>query len=403
MVLLFGGCLLAVNISAASAAESLELNIPALSGKKKVGTRSFELIDRSRPAGFDQPGKRRLMVQVWYPRKKAGGACRVSEYLPPLTAQKLMGFIGVSKQVEVDTRACAGGPVERRKLPLIMFSHAYTANRGVYASLLTDLASRGFIVAAVDHTYDAFAVEFPGGKLVDGMFGSPLASKQVSEAELASLITMRTRDIRFVTTRLLKENRKKRSWLKGRIDPGRIGAFGHSLGGATATRVATVYRRFRASSDVDGSLFGNWPLTVKSKKPYLLLTAEKGLGGVVNQDKSCVFFNRAKAPKFAWQQQGAMHLSFSDFQTLAPQVAEKDPEWPFKTLYPAIIGDLDPATAVRAQRQALAWFFTEYLRPVKKRGKGKVFEPPKGIVTLGGPKPPAGIVNLTPEQLTCQS
>lgn len=38
----------------AAAQDSLELSIPPLTGKSRVGTRSFELVDRSRPAGFGQ-------------------------------------------------------------------------------------------------------------------------------------------------------------------------------------------------------------------------------------------------------------------------------------------------------------------------------------------------------------
>jgi len=373
----------------AGAAEKLDLKVPRLTGKGQVGTRSFELVDRSRPAGFDQTGKRRLMVQVTYPRKR--GTCRNAPYLLGGTAERLLAFLNLEPPVDIDTDTCVGGPVRRKKLPLVVFSHAYTADRAVYTSLVADLASRGFVVASIDHTSDAFAVEFPGGEVVDGVYGSPLASKPVTEPELVHLINVRTRDVRFVTTWLLKQNRARKSWLKGRVDPKRIGVFGHSLGGATAARVGQVDKRFRASADIDGSLFGKWPLTTKSRKPFLLFVAENGLGSVLGLDKSCRFFGNAGRPKLAWQLGGAEHLSFSDFQTLAPQIAAGRPEWPYAALYPIIIGNLDPAASVRSQRNAVARFFRAYVMNGKKPRKVKP------------PAPPAGVVPVTTEQLTCDT
>lgn len=372
-----------------AADQPLRLEVPALTGKAQVGTRSFELTDRSRPAGFEMSGRRRLMVQVTYPRVRGAGICRKAAYLPEGTAQRLLSYLALEGKVEIDTRACVGGPVARKALALIVFSHAYTADRAVYTALVNDLASRGYLVASIDHTGDAFAVQFPGGDVIDGLYGSPLASKPIDESELVKLVDVRTRDVRFVTTWLLRQNRVKKSWLKGRIDPKRIGVFGHSLGGATATRVALIDRRFRASADVDGSLFGEWPLTAKSKKPFLLFTATDGLASVLPKDKSCRYFGNAARPKLAWELTGAKHLSFSDFQVLAPQIAERKPDWPYAGLYPIITGNLDPAASVLAQRTALARFFNAYVKSGRRPNQVKA------------PSAPAGVMKVSAEKLTC--
>lgn len=390
------GCVLALTwlmaVSAAQAVEPLKLSVPPLSGKAKVGTRSFELVDRARPAGFDQPGPRRLMVQVTYPRRKRKpGPCPKADYLPPKAQAELLKVFAVKDPVEANTRSCAGGRVMKRRSPLILFSHAYTADRAVYTSLINDLASRGFIVVSVDRTWDAFTVEFPSGEMANGLFGSPINSKPIPEEELVGLINMRTRDIRFVTTWLMKRNRARKSWLRHRIDRKRIGVAGHSLGGATAARVALVDRRFRAYADIDGSLFGEWPLTGKSTKPFLLFVAESGLGSVLPKDKVCRWLGNAAKPKLAWELTGGMHLTFSDIQTLAPQIAVQNPSWPFAGLYPMLIGDLDPSASIRSQRNALARFFRSYLpRPGK-------------MVPRKPPAPPSGVVPVPQGDLACES
>jgi len=374
-------------IGPAQAAETIDLRVPEPTGRHEVGTRTLLMVDRDRPAGFEHDGPRRLMVQVTYPRVELPARkCREARYMPAGTEGRLVEYIALDRPVTLATGACRGAPMIRRKLPLIMFSHAYTASRGVYATLVNDLASRGFIVAAVDHTYDAFAVQFPDGALVDGEFGNPLASKPITEPELVQLVNLRVRDVRTVTTRLIRRS-LRRTWLKGRIDRARIGAFGHSLGGATAARVADLDRRFRASADLDGSLFGSWPLTRRSAKPFLLLVAEKGLGRVLHLDKSCRYLENARRAPLAWQLGGAAHLSFSDFQPLAPELAAEYPEWVFAPLYPVIIGTVEPGASVRAQRQALARFFRRSLRPGG---------------AAADPSPPTGIAPVAVDRLACQ-
>lgn len=378
-------CLLGVGT--AGAEQVATIGIPAASGPHRVGTRTIQLVDRSRSTP-GEAGPRRLMVQVTYPRaKKRPGPCRPARYMAPGVEQRLLEMIRLESPVEVTSGICDGGVVMRRRSPLLIFSHAYTANRGVYASLITDLASRGFVVAAIDHPPDAFAVEYPGGRVVDGEYGSPLGSKPVTEDELVGLTDLRVRDVRFTIGQLMRRTRKNGSWLRARIDRSRIGALGHSLGGATAARAATLDRRVRAMADVDGSLFGSWADSASTRKPFLLLTAETGLASVLPRDRACRFYGNAAGPKLAWQLDGGAHLTFSDFQALAPQVAETVPSWPFASLYPMLVGSLDPPASVRSQRRALARFFNRYVKAAGKRGQR--------------PAPPVGISSVTADRLAC--
>lgn len=101
---------------------------------------------------------------------------------------------------------------QRSSFPLIMFSHGTGGNRLASSWFCAGLASRGFIVAAVDHfgnTYD-----------------NPIPVEFVS-------IWKRPQDISFVLSKLLAEKQ-----FAGRIRESDIFAAGFSLGGYTALALA---------------------------------------------------------------------------------------------------------------------------------------------------------------------
>jgi predicted dienelactone hydrolase len=53
-----------------------------------------------------------------------------------------------------------------------VFSHGLTGTFTDYTFLFEDLASRGYVVASVDHTYDASAVDLGDGRIARSRFGS---------------------------------------------------------------------------------------------------------------------------------------------------------------------------------------------------------------------------------------
>lgn len=371
--------LVALPQGAAAQDPEIQVALPAPSGKFDVGTRELELVDRSRVDTPGSPGARRLMVQATYPMAaKPKGKCKPSRYISPLVQPILMEAVAVDRSIGIETGVCKGGKIAGAKRPVLIFSHAYTSDRFVYGSLVNDLASRGSVVLAPDHPPDSFAIEYPGGRLVEGEYGRPLAPDDISADEIAALNELRAADARFVLTKALKLNRAKQGLLAGHLDRKRVGVLGHSLGGSTAARTAQLDGRFDAVADLDGSLFGDWNQQTGDDTPFLLLAAEGGVGESYGEQPLCTYIAGLSGPRFAWLLPDSLHFSFSDFQTLAPEIAKAYPEWAFAGAYQAVVGTIDPVASINAQRQALDAFFGRYV----KRGKGAEPQPVGGFEAM---------------------
>lgn len=374
--LLIAGLAVSLGTPTVAAAGDIELTIPRATGNYQVGTRAELAVDRSREMGFGMPGKRKLMIQLFYPRAKTRvngkrPRCLPSDYAPRAIVDHLAEKTSLTDRVNFKTGACKGGPSARGKHPTVILSHAFAANRMLYTSLATDLASRGFIVAVVDHTYEAFMVKFPTGPIAEGIYGGPLDATEVAPAELAELESVRSDDVSFALTYVNRLSSRKASPLFGHVDKGRSGIFGHSLGGGTSFEAANDDGRFDASANLDGEVWNDSLAASNTTKPHLLLLSEGALLGTFQFTLACAYYERLTGPKHALLLTDAMHYAFSDFQVMAPQILEQNPEWQLASLLPDFIGTAGPRSAVAIQRETLAKFFRFYLGP-RKDGSPKL-------------------------------
>ena len=263
--------LVAATVLVAPAAASDLLVLPAPTGPHQVGWDELHLVDQDRPDPWVPPAPRELMVSVWYPAVTPRGAD-----VPYATADEsrlllnLFGITGVPEDAltRVRTHARAGAPPLRtpRRLPLVVLSPGFSLPRWTLTALAEDLASRGYLVAGVDHTYEAAAVTFPDGRVAECV----VCTGSWTGAEIAA---SRARDLSFVLNRLLGHPRYGRM-----IDPHRIAAVGHSMGGAAAAETMLTDRRVIAGANLDGSF--QPALNRDLGRPFLMLGAgEHGLPG----------------------------------------------------------------------------------------------------------------------------
>ncbi len=152
-------------------------DLPPPDGPLPVGVRDFLLIDGNRLGvladAADEP--RKLLVRVWYPAEPVAGAKPRSYFThaeAEATASGLGNLIGApfllrylkhayTNAVEDAPPAAADEP-----RPVVVYSHGYTSFAGQNAALMENLASHGYLVFSVHHSYDSSPAVFPDGTVL---------------------------------------------------------------------------------------------------------------------------------------------------------------------------------------------------------------------------------------------
>jgi dienelactone hydrolase len=257
---LSAGCLLLIIATAVLSSLLPMFRLPKPTGQYAVGTRLLYMVDPSREDefGFSPSGHRELMVQVWYPAQLSQSD-RLAVYRRRSEATRVSSYQSVLKTHSfLDAEVLrAGAP-----FPLLIFNPAWTGQRTQNTFLMEELASHGFVVASIDHTYYSGAVAFPDGREMDSRHAPEMGSfaqNTVDEEETmgAKFVRILAKDDSFVLDQLQAMNQDAASPFFQRLDMARVGALGHSIGGAAAAQAALDDPRIKAALNLDGWMFGD--------------------------------------------------------------------------------------------------------------------------------------------------
>jgi dienelactone hydrolase len=286
----------------------------------------MDLVDPTRNDPFLSNGaKRELMVRFWYPAS-AGQACSRADYASPQVWSDFSRLMGIPLP-HVTTNSCSNTSISDGAHPVVVFTHGYTGTFTDYTFLIEDLASRGYIVASVDHTFEATAVEFPDGRLARSVLGSHLGNSMRADADSMDFaVSVRLNDLQFVLNALASLNSGSAGPFAGKLDMSRVALAGHSLGGLTTILGVEQDSRFRAGVVLDGvvpnsALHG-------TDTPMLLLAA----GRDTWSPEEALLWSGLRGPRIAVNLHGAEHLTTSDAVWLAAGAIKTGTMGPDKTI-----------------------------------------------------------------------
>lgn len=281
------------------------------SGEYSVGTISYTLTDESREEYFTkEKDNRKVTIQYWYPIDKSG-----------------------------QEETIANG-----KFPLVVFSHGAFGYRMSNYSTYQELASHGYIVASIDHTYHAFMTKQTDGKVIIAnldFINSAMAAQleDISAEEIYKLeqewMKLRTEDMAFVLDYIKKTAvSTDANAIYKNIDLNHIGVFGHSLGGAAAAKIGRDDKDVDAVIVVDGTMLGEITgfengkeiaTNVPYPKPIMNFYNESHYSdALANQDEypNMVAYKNAK-DSYQVVIKGSGHMNFTDLAIISPFLSKK--------------------------------------------------------------------------------
>jgi pimeloyl-ACP methyl ester carboxylesterase len=336
--------------AAAGAAGTHTIPLPTPTGRYPIGTTIRHLVDRSRRDPWvDSIPYRELMVSLWYPARLCGHP--FARYMTPRAAdhfdmglsQQIPGYrIGVVDWAGTPTHARLDAPVAAGRHPVVLYGPGGGNPRTLGTGLVEELASHGYLVVAIDHTYEASEVEFPDGRLATDR-RPPGTTRGQSAA-------VRVADIRFILDALGLD---------------RVGMLGYSAGGFAAAEAMLTDQRIRAGVNLDGKLLDNDDPILLSRvaqtgldRPFLQLATP---GHTRESDPSWAAFHTHQRGWFRELRLAqSTHLSLSDLEIAIPYLATLI-GLP-RAAVTLAIGGLDPYRCVAIQRAYVTAMFDQHLQ-----------------------------------------
>lgn len=144
---------------------------------------------------YDRP----LTLEVWYPA--GAGATGDTALMADLRDGKTV--------VELQGKAMRDAVPAADTFPLVIISHGYPGNRFLLSHLAENIASKGYVVASIDHTDSVYRNL--------GSFGSTLVNRPLDQL--------------FTLSEMDRMSRDKDSFLNGLVDASNTALIGYSMGG----------------------------------------------------------------------------------------------------------------------------------------------------------------------------
>lgn len=355
--------------------------LPEIKGPYSVGTTDILLeLNRDEVITENKNDKRKLMIKVWYPSHEKSG--QMESYIDDAGRHGFAQKYGLPKSTfnyldKVNTHVFRNISAANGNFPVLIFSHGYNSKANNYYALLSQIVSQGYVVFAINHTYESTGTTFPDGTEVyfDNAFAQKIESGTWKDME--PVIKAFKDDLSFKERHpIVKEGLKNyfvkdmvERWakditdvadhiefwnssglLKNKLDIKNIGVFGHSRGGGAAGDAFLKDARFKAGANVDGVQWGNI-VDTSFQNPFLFISAD---WPEEKEDlNSHAYINKSQSVFYESKILNTGHSSFMDIPFMIPLESISE------------AGTIQPEKGIEITSKLLIAFFDSYLKNKK--------------------------------------
>ncbi|MCG7408776.1 alpha/beta hydrolase [Paenibacillus sp. ACRRX] len=309
---------------------------PQVTGSYDVATATYTYTDKSRMEEFKDTGKNRFLnVKFWHPKNAD------------------------------------------ESYPLLVFSHGANGIKESNTSTYMELASHGYVVCSIDHSYHSFYTVADNGSiaLISSEYMKEFRDSNkegiYTKAELYQLIQkwmkLRTDDMNFVINTIIEKSKNDKDPVYQQINQDKIGVFGHSMGGAASVWVGRERKDVRAVVNIDAPFFSELAYNQKrddfeaKDEAYTIPLLNIYSDDVWKQlDTNSVYaanrltnnyFKEAYTVHF----QGAKHLSLTDLPLVSPLLAN---------MLQGGKADIDSYYCIETENELILQFFDATLKGI---------------------------------------
>lgn len=238
-----------------------------------------------------------LTVEVWYPaaeihRGDASASIDIGSYLPD-SVKEVLGTPELPPITTIAVRDAAVR-VPETPYPVVLFSHGFGGVRVQSNDITTHLASRGYIVAATEHSgrsiYDLLPCMF--SPPLEGCNLSGMGGEDSGPGDMQSIVGW-----------LQAENENVDSVFYETMDIDALGVMGHSAGGGSTAALVDIDTRFKAAIPMGG--------TGPISRDVPTLVMEGSCDAIVESESIRAQYTAMPNAALATFR-GAGHLAFSD-------------------------------------------------------------------------------------------
>lgn len=332
-----------------------ESELPPPTGPYCIGATDFHFVDpaRDEPSTPDDPNDpREVMVRVFYPAEVNGGG----SYGVYMEGGTLTSAAAEANKPHIEALLSAtsvqykvDAPMANGEFPLLLFSPGLGMSYQESTSILEEMTSHGYIVAAINHPYLSRMTAFPDGREV------PLV-ELLDDVDMWEFLDERLPlligDLQLVLDNLITLNDEP--LFAGRIDTDRIGALGHSFGGAASLAFINADSRVTAGINMDGSMPFSAMGTDPVDTPFLIHLA--GTHSMAIDSSIVEFWQRGVEEKWSIHVKTAGHISYSDWPALIASFYNGE------GIGEDLQGTIDPFHMLQLVRDSDRDFFDAYLK-----------------------------------------